>query len=63
MSVPYEDAIATLQSMFPQWERGTLGAVSFIDTSHKLQIPSTYHFESQTLLMRAILLTFFTIYV
>jgi hypothetical protein len=25
MSVSYEDAIATLESMFPKWDKGTLG--------------------------------------
>ena len=33
MSVSYEDAVATLESMFPKWDKGTLGDF-FIQACH-----------------------------
>lgn len=38
MSVSYEDAIATLQSMFPEWDKGTLGTYKLLSCDESFSI-------------------------
>lgn len=36
MSVTFEDALSTLEAMFPQWDRETLGACQLLETQNNL---------------------------
>lgn len=40
MTVTYNDAVATLQSMFPQWEKETLGTLVLYRQSRTFNITS-----------------------